>query len=142
VAKARAGWERQVYIGAAGSTAGTQLTHVVDANVGKTNERTDETDRGTGAAIPKGHEMVVKRVRSVTWTYRYYDADANMATMLAAIHAGTSLAVKIVRIASGDVEFDGDVTLDYSSPGALTDGMVIELTGVPTRDAGREWSDS
>lgn len=142
MAKARAGWERQVLIGTAGSTASTQLTHVVDANVDKGVERADETDRGDGSAVPKKHEMAVQRTRGVSWTYRYYDSDANMATLLAALHAGTPIAVKIVRIDSGDTEFDGDVTLDYSSPGPLADGMVIEFTGVPTRAAGREWSDS
>lgn len=140
--KARAGWERQVFIGAAGSTAGTQLLHVTDAAVEKTNERTDESDRGDGTSIPKKHEMVVQRSRQVTFSYRYYDGDTNMATLLAAVHAGTSLAVLVKRRNGGDVEFDGDVTLDYSSPGPLTDGMVIEFTGIPTRDAGREWSDS
>lgn len=142
MAKARAGWERQVFIGLAGSTAATQLLHVVDANVEKTNERTDESDRGDGTVIPKKHDMVVQRAREITFTYRYYDADANVATLLAAQHAGTPLAVKIVRINGGDTEFDGDVTLDYSSPGALTDGMIMEFTGIPTRAAGRDWSDS
>lgn len=142
MAKHRAGYERQVYIGAAGSTASTQLTHVVDADVDKGVERADETDRGDGSAIPKKHEMVVQRTRQIKFTYRYYDSDTNMDTLLAAVHAGTALAVKIVRISSGDTEFDGDVTFDYSSPGPLTDGMVVEFTGNPTRSAGREWSDS
>lgn len=142
MAKHRAGYERQVFIGTAGSTAATQLLHVVDADVEKGNERADETDRGDGSAIPKKHEMVVQRTRQVKWTYRYYDSDANMTTLLAALHAGTPIAVLINRYASGTVEFDGDVTLDYSSPGPLTDGQVLEFTGMPTRAAGREWSDS
>lgn len=142
MAKARAGWERQVYIGTAGSTAGTQLTHVVDCAVEKGVERVDETDRGDGSAIPKKHDMVVQRTRQITFSYRYYDSDSNMTTLLAALHAGTPIALYVLRYASGTVEFDGDVTLDYSSPGPLTDGMVIEFTCMPTRQSGREWSDS
>lgn len=142
MAKHRAGYERQVYIGTAGSTASTQLTHVVDADVEKGNERMDETDRGDGSAIPKKHEAVVQRTRQVKFTYRYYDSDSNMTTLLAAMEAGTPLAIKVVRYASGTVEFDGDCTLDYSSPGPLTDGQVLEFTCMPTRSAGREWSDS
>lgn len=142
MAKARKGYERIVYIGTAGTTATTQLLHVIDANVEKGVERTDETDRGTSAAVPKKHDMAVQRSRQITFTYLYYDADANVATLLAAVHACTSLAIKVVRIASGDTEFDGDCTLDYTSPGPLTGGMVMEFTCVPTRDAGREWADT
>lgn len=141
MAKSRKGYERKVYIGTAGSTASTQLLHVIDANVTKGVERADETDRGDGSAIPKKHEMVVQRTREITFSYRYYDSDSNMSTLIAAMEAGTSLAIKVERYASGEVEFDGDVTLDYSSPGPLTDGQVIEFTCMPTRDAGREWAD-
>lgn len=142
MAKARKGYERIVYIGTAGTTAATQLLHVIDCDVDKGVERTDETDRGDGSAIPKKHEMVVQRNRRVRFTYRYYDSDTNLATILAAQEAGTSIALKVIRYTSGTVEFNGDVTVDYSSPGPLTGGMEIEITCVPTRDAGREWSDS
>jgi hypothetical protein len=142
MAKARAGWERKLYIGTAGSTAATQLTQgVTDVDVQKPKERASTTDRGDGSAVPREHQQVVGRSAEVKWKQRYYDSDSNLNTIIAAAESGAGLAIKVERYDSGEVEFDGDCTIDMNSPGPIAGGMEIEFTAIPTKDYGREWAD-
>lgn len=142
MAKARAGWERIIYYGTAGSTAATQLTHATDVDVNKPKERTDTTDRGDGSAIPRGTQQVVQRNAEITFKYRYYDSDAVGAALIAVAESGADIAIKVERYSGGPTEFDGDVTLDLNSPGPLTGGMELEFTATPSQDSGRNWSDT
>lgn len=140
--KPRAGWERKIYIGTAGSTAATLLNKgVTDVDIQKTPDKEETTDRGDGSAVPRKHYQVVARDCEVKWKQRYWDGDANLNTVLAAAEAGTGLAIKVERIASGEVEFDGDCIVEMNSPGPLSGGMEIEFTAVPTQDYGRQWAD-
>ena len=143
MAKARAGWERVLYYDSpGGATATTILDHAVDINVDKTNEKTDTTDRGAGTSVPKGTEQTVKLVRSITFSYRYYDGSAVVADLLAAAETGTPIAILVNRYVGGEVEFDGDCIIDFTSPGGLTDGQLMDFTCSPSQDLGRNWSDN
>lgn len=141
MAKARAGWERRIYYGTAGSTAAIQITHATDVNIQKSKTRVSTTDRGDGSGIPRHTEQVVEKLAQITFSYRFYDSDSVVQALIAAAEAGTDLAIKVQRWASGPTEFDGDCTLEMNSPGPLAGDMVIEFTCVPSRDSGRTWTD-
>jgi|ETNvirnome_6_100_1030635.scaffolds.fasta_scaffold25044_4 hypothetical protein len=141
MAKARAGYERLIYHGTAGSTAATQITHATDVNVNKTKERWETTDRGDGSAIPRKTEQVVGLVASITFNMVYHDSDSPLAAIIAVAESGGDIAVKVVRYTGGDTEFDGDVTIDMDNPGALKEGQVVAFTCFPTKDSGRTWTD-
>lgn len=141
MAKKRAGWERLLLHGTAGSTAATAVDdNVADIDIGGGNSFSDTTDRGDGSAVPKETEQVVRIKHTPSWTMKYYDGDTNVAAFLAAARAGTGIAIKVVRYTGGETEFDGDVYLDYESPGPLDGGMEITFTGHPTDDYGRTWT--
>jgi hypothetical protein len=141
MAKKRAGWERKIYRGTAGSTAATQIdTHVTDINISHGNEYNETTDRGDGTAVPKMTEQLVKMTAEITFTMQYEDSEAHMVALLAAAQAGTVLAFKVERRASGVTEFDGDCYLDYESPGELSGGQEVTFTLHPTDDGGRAWT--
>lgn len=141
MAKKRAGWERIIYRGTAGSTAATQIdTHVGNIDVSHGHEYNETTDRGDGSAVPKMTEQLVKQVAGITFTMQYEDSEAHMVALLAAHVAGTPLAFKVIRYASGPTEFDGDCYIDYDSPGELTAGQEVTFTLHPTDDGGRDWS--
>jgi hypothetical protein len=141
MAKKRAGWERKIYRGTAGSTAATQIdTHVTDINISHGNEYNETTDRGDGTAVPKMTEQLVKMTAEITFTMQYEDSEAHMVALLAAAQAGTVLAFKIERRASGVTEFDGDCYIDYESPGELSGGQEVTFTLHPTDDGGRAWT--
>lgn len=141
MAKKRAGWERMIYRGAAGSTAATQInTHVTDINITFGAEYNETTDRGAGSAVPKMMEQLVKQTCEITFTMQYEDSETHMAALLAAAQAGTPLAFKIIRHSGGSVEFDGDCYIDAESPGELSGGQDVNFTLHPTDDGGRDWS--
>ncbi len=141
MAKKRAGWERKIYRGTAGSTAATHIdTHVGDINITHSHEYNETTDRGDGSAVPKMTQQLVKQSAEITFTMQYEDSESHMVALLAASQAGTPLAFKLERIASGVTEFDGDCYIDYESPGELSGGQVVTFTLHPTDDGGRDWS--
>lgn len=143
MAKTRAGWERKLYRGTAGSTASTQVTPNatdIDYNVGQT--RTGTTSRGDGSAIPKEHEQVVGVNMSLTFSMNYDDGDTHMVAILAAARAGTALAFKVEEVVSGSyaVIVDADFTIAFDSPGPLAGGMVVAFTCTPTKESTRDFA--
>lgn len=143
MAKARAGWEREIYYDSpGGATATTQLTRVVDINVNKTPEKVETTDRGTGGTVPKVTQQVVARACEITFVKRYWDSDTQMSDLLAAETTGTALAFKVTQYSGGETIFDGDCHVEWDSPGGLKDGMPVTFTLTPSQDLGRTWSDS
>ena len=140
--KPRAGYERQIFHGTAGSTAATQLLNATDIDINKTKERFDTTVRGDGTAVPKHTEQVVQRVAEISFKYRYNDSDATLALLIAAAETGADVAILIKRYNGGPTEFDGDCSLDMNSAGPLTGGMELEFTCVPSLDSGRSWIDN
>jgi len=141
MAKKRAGWERKIYRGTAGSTAASHIdTHVGNIGITHSNEYFETTDRGDGTAVPKKTEQLVKQVAEITFTMQYEDSEAHMVALLAAAQAGTALAFKVERRLSGVTEFDGDCYIDYEASGELTGGQEVSFTLHPTDDGGRAWS--
>lgn len=132
------GYERQLFYGTPGSTAGSKLLHAVDVDVSSSPTRTDTTDRGDGLSIPIHTEQVVQLNRTVTFTYRYFSDDSDLALLIAAEKTGADVALLVHRANGGEVEFDGDVTLTLNSPGKLAEGMPLEFEGVPSQDSGRK----
>lgn len=141
MAKKRAGWERMIYRGTAGSTAATLITpNVVDIGMSAPTEFVENTTRGAGTSLPKKSEMPVALSKVPgPLVMEYHDTDAHMAALLVAADAGTTIAIKVVRINGGSTEFDGDVYLEYDSPGGLKEGMQVTFTMHPTTEA-RDWT--
>ena len=140
MAKKRAGWERMLYYGPVGSTAGTVVSdNVTDIDFKTANEFHETTDRGDGSAVPKKTEQLHCVGVELSWKMIYKDADTNVGIFLAAAEVGTIKAIKILRYSGGDTEFDGDCYLDYDCPGPLKDGMQVTFTAHATDDGGRDW---
>ena len=143
MAKKRAGWERMLYRGAAGSTAATAVSaNVTDIDIQTANAYSSTTDRGAGTNLPQTTEQQVSRGATLSWKMIYKDTDANVAAFLAASRSTTPapVAIKIVRYSGGATEFDGDCYIEDDSPGPLAGGMEITFTGHPTDDAARGYT--
>ena len=136
MAKKRKGHEMTVWYGTAGTTADTQIdVNVVDADPGGADfDFVDLPDRGDGSALPQMDEYPVKKNAQPTFSMVYHDSDANMTALLAAADANPPVgkAFKFFRVASGEVAFDGDCWIKYSSPGAIADGQTVEFELHPT----------
>lgn len=140
MAKKRAGWERKLYVGTAGSTAATLVETATDVGLGKPKTFFETTTRGDGTSVPKKTEQVTQLAAEPTFTFLYKDSDAVQATIFAAEEAGTPLAIKIEAYASGETEFDGDCYLEITASADMTGGRPVEVTCHPTDDAGRSWT--
>jgi hypothetical protein len=143
MAKKRKGHEMWVYYGTAGTPAGTHIdANVVDADPGGADfDYVDLPDRGDGTALPLMDEYPVKKNIAPTFSMVYKDGDSNMVALLAAADAPspTGKAFKFLRYLGGDVAFDGDCWIKYSSPGAIADGQTVEFELHPTSAYGRDF---
>ncbi len=143
MAKKRKGHEMAVYYGTASSTAATHISaNVVDADPGGADfDFVDLPDRGDGSGLPHMDEYPVKKNSQPTFTMIYHDSDAHMTALLVAADANPPVgkAFKFVRIVAGEVAFDGDCWIKYSSPGSLSDGQSVEFELHPTSAYGRDF---
>lgn len=143
MSKKRKGHEVVVYRGAAGSTAATKITpNVVDADPGGADfDFVDLPGRGAGTTIPKMDEYPVKKNSQPTLSMTYHDGDAHMTALLATADADppVGLAFKFERINGGEVAFDGDCWVKYSSPGPISEGQTVEFELHPTSAYGRDF---
>jgi len=143
MSKKRKGHEMVVYYGTAGSTAATHIdANVVDVDPGGADfDFVDLPSRGDGTALPVMDEYPVKKNAQPTLSMVYHDGDANMTALLAAADANPPVgkAFKFLRVASGEVAFDGDCWIKYSSPGAIADGQTVEFELHPTSAYGRDF---
>jgi hypothetical protein len=145
MAKKRAGYEKILYRGAAGSTAATQVTpNVIDITFGVKPEFHGTTTRGNGTGLPRETEQPHSLKVEGGFTMVFKDGDAHMAAFLAAAENATPtpVAIKILNYTGGDTEFDGDVYLEYDANGELAEGQEVEFTMHPTDDGGRDWATS
>ena len=141
MAKKRAGWEMMVYYGTAGTTADTHISvnvRDVDPGVGGW-EYSDNPDRGNGTTVPVQDEMPVQRLYAPTFSMVYKDGDTHMAALLAAADANPPVgkAIKMIRYSGGATVLDHDFYINYSSPGPISDGQIVEFELHPTSDYGR-----
>ena len=136
MSKKRKGHEMTVFYGTAGSTAGTQISaNVVDADPGGADfDFVDLPSRGDGSALPVMDEYPVKKNSQPTFSMIYHDGDSHMTALLAAADANPPVgkAFAFYRVASGELAFDGDCWIKYSSPGAIADGQTVEFELHPT----------
>ncbi len=143
MAKKRVGHEMTLYRDAASATATTLVTpNVVDIDPGGgQHDYVDLPTRGSGTTIPKMDEIPVKKNSAPTFSMIYKDGDAHIADLMAAADADPPVgrAIKIERTVGGEVAFDGDCFLDYSSPGPLADGQTVEFVCHPTSCYGRDF---
>lgn len=143
MSKKRKGHEMWVYYGTAGTTAATHIdANVVDADAGGADfDFVDLPDRGDGTTVPQVDEYPVKKNSQPTFSMVYHDGDSNMTALLAAADAQPPVgkAFKFLRVAAGEVAFDGDCWIKYSSPGALADGQMVEFELHPTSAYARDF---
>jgi len=133
------GNQRVLYKGTAGSTATTQVLHVSDIDVDKSGGATIETtDRGDGTTIPIETHEPATRACALSFICAYYDDDVILRDLIAAAEAQTPRAIKVCRKVGGYVEVDADMTLKYTSPAKLKDGMPVEFTAMLSKDSGRD----
>lgn len=138
-----AGWQAVVYYGTAGSAAATLISaNVVDVDAGQDFEYVDQPTRGDGTTLPQTDEQPVLRKAAPKFSMEYHDTDTHMVALLAAAKAEPPVgkAFKILRKLSGEVEFDGDAFIKYSSAGPLKEGQLVEFELHPTSAYGRNWS--
>jgi len=143
MAKKRVGHEMTVYYGVAGNTAATKIdTHLVDADPGGGDfDFVDLPDRGDGTGIPHMDEYPVKKNSQPTFSMIYEDSEAHITELLSRADADppVGLAFMFERTNGGEVAFDGDCWIKYSSPGAIADGQTVEFELHPTSAYGRDF---
>lgn len=143
MAKKRKGHEMIVLYGTAGTTAATHIdANVVDADPGGADfDFVDLPERGDGTTVPQMDEYPVKKNVQPTFSMIYHDSDSNMTALLATADAQPPVgkAFKFLRVVSGEVAFDGDCWIKYSSPGAISDGQTVEFECHPTSAYGRDF---
>lgn len=141
MAKKRKGHEIMVYYGTAGSTAATHISaNVTDVDPGIGGfDWVDRPDRGDGTGLPQQDEQPVKRNFAPVFSMEYHDGDTHCAALLAAADADPPVgkAFKMVRYSGGATIIDDDFYIEYSAPGPLAEGQVVEFTLHRTSDYGR-----
>ena len=136
MAKKRMGYEYLLYIGTAGSTAGTQVTKAKDVTYNRANQYGDTTVRGTGSAVPIGTQDIVRIDPEVTFNMVNDDGDSVLATIMAAAATGTSIAIRCIEI-SGGKGYDGDMKVQVNQEAPLGGEQNVAFTCVATDDSGR-----
>ena len=138
MAKKRAGWEMLVYYGGAGSAAGTHISaNVTDVDPGVGGwEYSDNPDRGDGTKVPGQDEMPVKSTSAPKFSMIYKDGDTHMAALLAAADANPPVGKSFLfkRYTGGASIGDKDYYINYTSPGPIGDGQIVEFELHPTSD--------
>ena len=131
------GYEYQLFIGAAGSTAATQVLDVVNIKFSVDPQYGSTTVRGDGLSVPIVTARPTSREPKLTFNTLNVPANTNLTTIKAAAMAQTGLAIKLVDVGSGTVVFDGDMYLkpDYDAPLDKEQDQAFE--GKATRDYGR-----
>jgi len=103
------GYEGQLFYGAAGSTASTQITNALDLNYAYGPAFEDITVRGDGSSVPVEEEAPVSIVlEDLSWSMIEDSSDTTLAALKAAAAAGTLIAIRTKSYSSG-TGFDGDV---------------------------------
>lgn len=132
------GYEKILYIGTAGSTAATQVLDVVNLKVTIDAQYGSTKSRGDGNSVPIKTSRPVERSCVVSFNTLRVPANTNHTTMLTAASAQTGIAMKVVDVASGAVEFDGDVYLKVDKDAQLSAEQDHAYTSEATRDYGRD----
>ena len=130
------GFEGQIFRGAAGSTAATQLTNVGDINYNIETEKGSTLVRGDGSAPPITTESVTARTVSIEFTMKNDTTDTSFEALRVAAFAGTAVAIRTKDHSTGK-GFDGDCTLSAQNGMPIQGEQTTQFTATPTRDGGR-----
>jgi hypothetical protein len=131
------GFEGQLFIGTAGTTAATQVTNLSDLNYNADFGKGNTTVRGTGAAPPIETEEVTSiKISGVEWTMINDITDTALQTILAAAYSGGRLAVRTKDYSTGK-GIDADMTIKVEHGEPLNGEQTYKFSATPTRGAGR-----
>jgi hypothetical protein len=137
VAKKRMGFEGKVYWGAAGSTAGTELTIVRDVSYSIAPEYANTADRGSlcNTVDVAGFDFELQ------FEVNNHDGNAFVAAARAAAVTGGAIAFRTRDRASG-WGVDGDFCIRLEENQALRDAQRLRIVAAPTDKEGRgsTWS--
>jgi hypothetical protein len=119
------GYEGQLYYGAAGVTAATQVGNCRDLNYafGPVNE--DTTVRGTSGLPVRTSRPVAMELKDLSWNMIHKTDDTTLTALRAAAAAGSAVALR-TKAVSGGTGADFDAYIE------CTDGM--PLAGTHTYD--------
>jgi hypothetical protein len=107
------GYKGKLYVGTAGSTAGTEVTTIEDLQYDTEAEKVETTVRGDGSAAPIVTEVVVAIKPTITFSMFEKSDDANLTTFRAAARTGAAIALRTKAHSSG-LGFDGDAVLSVT----------------------------
>ena len=131
------GFEKIVYNGTAGTTAAIQVLDLVNVKVTVTPQYGSTTSRGAGTTVPVITKQAVSLEKTVTFNSLNVPSNTNLATIKAAAIATTPanrlIAMKVVDVAAGTVEFDADVDLSIDQDAQLTAEQDCAFTATPDR---------
>ena len=118
------GFEQEVRVGTAGTTAATLVQDLVNVKVTSTPQYGSTTHRGAGTTVPHVTKQAVSIETVVTFNSLNVPTNTNLATIKAAAIATTPasrlIALKVTDVASGTVEFDRDVDISIDRDAQLT----------------------
>ena len=123
----RVGHEAKLYMGAAGSTAATELTIARDVNY---SIETTTADVSSRASIIDSN-AAVGVVLGIDFEILNDNSIAGIATLRAAAFAGTAIAFRSRDWTTG-VGIDADFLITISEGQPLRDKQTIKITGKPT----------
>ena len=130
------GFEKIVYIGTAGTTAATQVLDLVNVKVTSSPQYANTISRGDGLTVPVVTKQATSIETTVTFNSLNVPSNANLTTLKAAATStsitGRLIALKVVDVASGTVEFDSDVDLSIDRDAQLSAEQ--DCAFVATRD--------
>lgn len=132
----RMGFEGQLFIGTAGSTAATQVLNATDITETYGNEKGNTTVRGAGTSVPIQTEDVSLLTFQLEWTMIYDTDDSVLTTIMGHAVAGTGFAVRTKDYSSG-AGFDGDGTVTVTKGKPLNGEQTRQFTFTPSRGYGR-----
>lgn len=128
MAKKRAGYEYQLFIGTAGSgTATNQLTNATDISYKNPLQKNPTTVRGDGSAVPITTEDVTQIGAEISFTMLAKDDDAHLITLTAAARTGGKVCMKCHRYSGGGTGFLGDVNVEIEEDATLTGSQEVKF---------------
>jgi hypothetical protein len=131
------GFQGQLFYGAPGATATTQLTNTTDINFPMDSDTGNTTVRGTGLTIPVETMGVTCIKGTIEFTMINDSADTGLAAMMTAAATGDAVALRLKDFSAGKGP-DGDYILKVENALPLKGEQTKKFTATPTRGYGRD----
>ncbi len=128
------GFEGEIYIGTAGSTASTQLGNVRDISISTDQEYGSTTMRGTTGSLPIETEKPTSVKWSSDWNMLEKTDDTELETLKSAAALGTAIALRQKDHSAGK-GFDGDVFVSRKQGQPLKGEATHDFTATATNDS-------